>query len=416
MGMTVPSHAAADYSHYAVLGRQPAEVFCPASPEEAQEFVRDNPGKALVPWGGGTHQNLGYSLERYDAALVTTGLTQITEYEPADLTITAQAGVTLAQLQAVLAAQGQCLPLDVAKPEQQTLGGVIAARANSLRRFSSGSVRDLLLGVSVINCRGERIKGGGKVVKNVAGYDLPKLYCGSRGTLGLVTEASLKVSPLPEASATVALPLDADHNSEDVLDHLLGSDLTPSFLFLLSPLAAASVVPSAADAQYVLLGFDGDGEAVDWQVNTLGAGHLEDASAQHVRASLRDFALKGSPMTAEFHILSSQVGAFSRMLEWTARRSGFTAEVASDAALGLMTAHFAPQSENADWHTFYADLKDKADRCGGSFIIMRMPDTLREADVPVWSPQTPDFGLMARLKETLDPARMWNPGRFVGKL
>ncbi len=414
--MTEPSNAAADLSRYSVLGRQPAEVFCPASPEEAQKFVREHAGKALVPWGEGTRQCLGYPLERYDAALVTTGLTQITEYEPADLTITAQAGVTVTQLQAVLAQHGQCLPLDIARPDVQTLGGVIAARANSLRRFSSGSVRDLLLGVSVINGRGEVVKGGGKVVKNVAGYDLPKLYCGSLGTLGLITEASLKVSPLPEASATVALPLDAQHNSEDVLDHLLGSDLAPSFCFLLSPGASASVVPGADDAQYVLLGFDGDSEAVDWQVQTLGAGCLEDASAQRVRAALRDFTLSAAPMTAEFHILSSQVGAFSRMLEWTARRSGFTAEVASDAALGLMTAHFAPQSEDADWAKFYADLKDKADRCGGSFIITRMPEALRGADVPVWSPLLPDFGLMARLKETLDPARMWNPGRFVGKL
>lgn len=413
--MTEPSHAAADLPRYAVLGRQPTQVFCPASPEEAAAFVRKNAGKALIPWGGGTRQSLGYPLERYDAALVTTGLTQITEYEPADLTITAQAGVTVTQLQAVLAPHGQYLPLDIARPDLQTLGGVIAARANSLRRFSNGSVRDSLLGVSVINCRGERIKGGGKVVKNVAGYDLPKLYCGSLGTLGLITEASFKVAPLPEASATVALPLDADHNSEDVLDHLLGSDLTPSFLFLLSPRAAASVVPGA-DTQSVLLGFDGDGEAVEWQVNTLGAGCLDDASAQHARAALRDFASNAAPMTAEFHVLSSQVGAFSRMLEWTARRSGFTAEVASDAALGLMTAHFATQFIDADWSKFYADLKDKADRCGGSFLITQMPEALRAADVPVWSPLLPDFGLMARLKETLDPARMWNPGRFVGKL
>ena len=414
--MTEPSNAAADFSPYAVLGSPPAEVFCPQSPDEAQEFVRQNSGKALVPWGGGTRQSLGYPLERYDAALATTRLTQITEYEPADLTITAQAGVTMSHLQAVLAEQGQCLPLDVARPESQTLGGVVAARANSLRRFSSGSVRDLLLGVSVINSRGDVVKGGGKVVKNVAGYDLPKLYCGSLGTLGLITEATFKVSPLPEASATVALPLDADHNSEDVLDHLFGSDLTPSFLFLLSPTAAGAVVPSAEDAQYVLLGFDGDSEAVDWQVNTLGAGSLNGNAAAQVRASLRDFALITAPMTAEFHILSSQVGAFSRMLEWTARRSGFRAEVASDAALGLMTAHFAPLSEPADWHTFYADLKDKADRCGGSFVITQMPEPLREADVPVWSPLLPDFGLMARLKETLDSPRMWNPGRFIGKL
>ncbi len=403
---------------FALFGREPEGAFQPQTAEEAQEIVRcaGQSGKSLTAWGGGCRQSLGYPPERYDLALSTVGLNKVTEYEPADLTVTAQAGITIAALQATLAMQGQCLPLEIARPDRQTLGGVIAARANSLCRLSGGSVRDLLLGVSVINSRAEFVKGGGKVVKNVAGYDLPKLYCGSLGTLGLITEATLKVSPLPASRATVVLPLDANHNSEDVLDHLLGAALLPSFVFLLSPSAAAEVVPDAEDAQYVILGFDGTAEAVDWQVTALGAGVLDEAAAGLVRAALRDFALPAAPMTAEFHLLSSQVGAFSRMVEWTARRSGFTAQVATDAALGFMAAHFAPQSEDADWQVFYADLKDKADRCGGSFILTQMPTVLRGADVPVWSPLLPDFGLMARLKETLDPARMWNPGRFVGRL
>ncbi len=401
---------------YAVFGQVPAQVACPESLAGAQEIVRAASGQGIVPWGGGTRQHLGYPPRQYALALSTTLLNRITEYEPADLTVTAQAGVTMAQLQEVLAANGQFLPLDVALPEQQTLGGVIAARAGSLRRLAWGSVRDSLLGVTVINNRGEIFKGGGKVVKNVAGYDLPKLYCGSLGTLGLITEATFKVAPLPEASATALLPLDAHHNSEDVLDRLLGSDLAPSFLFLLNPDAARAVLPLAGEAQYVVVGFDGNSEAVAWQVETLGAGALDEPTAFSVRARLRDFALDDAPMTAVFHILSSQVGAFSRMVEWTARRAGFTAQVAADAALGLMTAHFAPLRDEADWPLFYADLKDKADRCGGSFILERMPDELRAQDMPVWSPLLPDFALMARLKEMFDPAGMWNPGRFVGKL
>ncbi len=401
---------------YAVLGQFPAQAAVPETMEEAQATVRAASGLAIVPWGGGTRQALGYGPERYDLAVSTAALTQITEYEPADLTVNAQAGVTVSQLQTALAAQGQTLSLDIALPDRQTLGGVIAARANSLRRLSGGSVRDSLLGVTVINYRGERVKGGGKVVKNVAGYDLPKLYCGSLGTLGLIVEATFKVAPLPEASATALLPLAADFNSEDVLDTLFGSDLAPSFVALLSPDAARAVLPDAEAAQYIVLGFDGGAEAVAWQVETLGAGKLDAQIAETVRARLRDFSLKDAPMTAAFHILSSQVGAFSRMVEWTARRTGFTAAVASDAALGLMTAHFSPAREGADWGVFYVDLKDKADRCGGSFQIERMPEALRALDVPVWSPLLPDFRLMARLKKTLDPERMWNPGRFVGRL
>ncbi len=399
-----------------LFGQIPASILAPASPVEAEEIVRQALGKAIVAWGGGTRRHLGHPPARYDLALSTRRLNRITDYAPADLTVTAQAGVTLIQLQKILAAHGQFLPLDIALPDKQTVGGMVATRANSLRRLSCGSVRDSLLGVSVLNSRGEWIKGGGKVVKNVAGYDLPKLYCGSFGTLGLIAEATFKVAPLPPASATVLLPLDPNHNSEDVLDRLLAFDLAPSFLFLLNPAAAQAVLPEASPAQYVVLGFDGDGEAVAWQTETLGAAALAEEAAAPVRARLRDFALDDAPMTASFHLLSSQVGAFSRMVEWTARRAGFGALVAADAALGLMTAHFAPAREDADWAAFYTDLKDKADRCGGSFILERMPDALRAQGTPVWSPLLPDFGLMARLKDALDPDRMWNPGRFVGRL
>ena len=399
-----------------LFGHVPASISTPESPEEAQNIVRQAAGKAVVPWGGGTRRHLGHPPTRYDLALSTEHLNRVTDYSPADLTVTAQAGVTISSLQEVLAVHGQFLPLDIALPDRQTIGGVVATRAGSLRRLSCGSVRDSLLGVTVINSRGEVVKGGGKVVKNVAGYDLPKLYCGSFGTLGLIVEATFKVAPQLPASATVALPLSPDHNSEDILDRLLASDLSPSFLYLLNPDAAEAVLPEVSQAQYVVLGFDGDGEAIAWQIETMGAAVLPEKVAPIVRARLRDFALDDAPMTASFHILSSQIGAFSRMVEWTARRTGFTAQVAADAALGLMTAHFAPAREDADWAAFYTDLKDKADRCGGSFIIERMPDALRDRDTPVWSPLLADFGLMARLKETLDPDRMWNPGRFVGKL
>ncbi len=399
---------------HALFGQTPASVLTPESPDAAQEIVRRSAGKSVVPWGGGARQALGHAPVGYDVCLSTAGLDRITDHQPADLAVTAQAGVTVARLQETLAAHGQFLPLDVARPDLQTVGGVVAARADSLRRLGMGSVRDSLLGVTVLNSRGEWVQGGGKVVKNVSGYDLPKLYCGSLGTLGLIVEATFKVAPLPEASATALLPLPADHNTEAVLDALLGSDLSPSFLFLFNPGASRSVLPQADDAQYIVAGFDGPAEAVAWQVETLGAGALDVAEAEALRARLRDFALDPAPMTASFHILSSQVGAYVRMAEWTARRAGFAARVAADAALGLVHAHFAPARPDADWPAFYGDLKDKAARVGGSFVIERMPDVLRAADVPVWLPLLPDFALMRRLKQTLDPDGMWNPGRFVG--
>ena len=399
-------------------GQGQTEVIAPRTTAEAQEGVCRAQGKALFPWGRGTRQHVGYAPSRDGLVISTEHLSAVTDYEPADLVASVQAGVTLSALQETLAQYGQWLPLCVARPEAQTIGGIVAARAHSLVRLGYGSVRDSLLGVKVINAQGEVIQGGGKVMKNVSGYDLPKLYCGSWGTLGLIAEATFKVAPLPAASATVVLALPSERNSEDTLDALLLSPLAPMFLALLSPQAARDVLEADDDTQVLVIGFDGMAEDVQWQLETLGAdtGALPEGMAQVVRARLRDFSLRPAPMTCVFHILSSQVGAYSRMLEWTARRAGFTASVLSDAALGIVHAHFAPADDTADWRVFYADLQDKAARVGGSFIVERMPDELRRAGAEVWQPVLPDIALMRRIKDNLDPHRQWNPGRFAGHL
>jgi len=401
-----------------LFGQAPTEVVAPRTAAEAQDAVCRAQNQALFPWGGGMRQHVGHAPERPGVVVCTEQLNGVTDYEPADLVVSVQAGMTLGALQEVLARQGQWLPLTVARPDAQTVGGIVAARADSLTRLGFGSVRDSLLGVQVINSHGEIIQGGGKVMKNVSGYDLPKLYCGSWGTLGLITEVTFKVAPLPAASATVALALPAERNSEDTLEALLASALTPSFLLLLSPQAAGDVLEASDDAQYLVIGCDGLGEDVQWQLDTSGAKQnvLPDPIALEVRARLRDFSLHAAPLTCAFHILPSQVGAYSRMMEWTAKRAGFTAGVLSDAALGIVHARFAPQDEGSDWHVFYADLQDKAARVGGSFIVERMPEALRRAGTEVWQPQTPDLTLMRRIKSELDPARQWNPGRFMGRL
>jgi glycolate oxidase FAD binding subunit len=405
-----------DPAPFALFGQTPKAVVAPAFLDEACRFVRDARGQGIASWGGGTRQSVGYPPERYDLALSTSRLNQITEYAPADMTVTVQAGVKLAALQARLAEHGQCLPLEIAYPDRQTVGGIIASRPANLGRFAFGTVRDALIGVKVVNGAGELIVGGGKVVKNVSGYDLPKLYCGSWGTLGLIVEATFKVAPQPECSRVAAISLPAQRNAEEALDLLLASEIQPSFLFLLNAMAARSVLEDSAAGQFLLVGFHGAAETVAWQLEQLGAPALPAEEADGVVARLRDFPQMDSPMRVRLHILSSQVGAFTRMLEWTARRAGFAAQVAADAGAGIVHGHFFPESAEANWARFYADFADKATRVGGSCIIEQMPQTLRDLDAPVWTPILSDHALMARLKATLDPERMWNPGRFVGRI
>ena len=208
-GMRVPAsllHGMSDAQESRPIdGIRPSKVLTPASPHEAADLLADaaEHGMAVAPVGGGASLALGNPPERLDLAISTARLGGISHYEPTDLTLAVGAGTRFADLRAVLAEHGQGLPLDVPKPEEATIGGLIATALAGPRRLGSGSLRDLLIGIAVAHPSGTVTKAGGLVVKNVTGFDMMRLYHGSLGTLGVVVSANFKVLPLARAEATV---------------------------------------------------------------------------------------------------------------------------------------------------------------------------------------------------------------------
>jgi len=194
-----------------VDGLLPSKVMRPEDAGDAAAGLRlcDLGPAAVIVWGGGTQMRLGSVPRRYEIAFSTEGMTRMLEYQPADLTCRVEAGMRLTDLQATLAAQGQRLPLDPPRPERATVGGMVAANANGLGRARYGTVRDWVIGIAVAYPSGKVARAGGKVVKNVAGYDLMKLHIGALGTLGVVAEVNFKVQARPEAQATVLGHFDA---------------------------------------------------------------------------------------------------------------------------------------------------------------------------------------------------------------
>ena len=163
-------------------------------------------GHAIYPQGGRTALDYGGVPRRPGVAIDTTGINRLIDYPFADMTITVEAGMTLSALRAILAEQGQRVLVDAPDPDQATLGGIYATNASGPRRYAAGRPRDQIIGVSFVTSEGVVVKGGGRVVKNVAGYDFPKLLTGSMGTLGIITQLTLKVRPIPEASAIAWVP------------------------------------------------------------------------------------------------------------------------------------------------------------------------------------------------------------------
>ncbi len=225
---------------YAVDGLLPRIVVIPETGEQVAQIVAltSQHDLTLMARGGGSRTNLGAIPDQIDVLLETSQLTRLLEHEAPDLTCHVEAGITLAALQEQLAAKGQWLALDPPDAQQATLGGILASNASGPKRLRYGSARDLVIGLHVVQANGEIARSGGRVVKNVAGYDLNKLYIGSLGTLGIIVEANFKLQPLPADERTLLLSFPNATDAMQMVIALLGSLLTPSAIELIDAGAA----------------------------------------------------------------------------------------------------------------------------------------------------------------------------------
>src|SRR5438445_603885 len=334
--------AGGEVGQFAVAGRVPRAVLFPGSLEALSEALAAAHAQelAVAPYGGGTQIGIGAPPARLDAVVVTRRLDRVIDYQPDDLTVTVEAGMTMAALQQTLGRRGQFLPLDPPLPEKATVGGTVAANASGPWRAGFGAARDWLIGVRVVAADGQIVKGGGRVVKNVAGYDLCKLYTGSLGTLGVLAELTFKVMPRPETAAVAAVSLRLPQ-VEPLLAAVMESDLAPSALELFDAGADPSGAAPAGGAA-LLARFEGPREAVEWQLAELeaiaarecGGGAPSLLSPDHWE-QVRDWPAGPWSWLAMAGALSSDVGALMEAGQRLAAAAGVPLEVAARAATGV---------------------------------------------------------------------------------
>jgi glycolate oxidase FAD binding subunit len=424
----------AERAPYVVDGRTPCGVVLPGSADEVARVVRAAAaaGVPVVPWGGGTQMARGTPPK--DGALVVSlrRLNRVLEHEPGDLTATAEAGITLAAFQDALGSRGQWLPLDPPSPEAATLGGVLAANAAGPRRQGYGTARDLVIGIRVVAADGQLVRAGGKVVKNVAGYDLVKLYIGSHGTLGVIVEATLKLRPRPPAEGACWATFPGLDQAAGAATAFAGSELGPVALALLDARAAAAAAPlvglPAGAGPAVLVAFDGLARTVAWQteeaarrLRAAGAGAVDALDAAQTARALDTVReprrLLPSPVAiASAGVLPADVGTYLAATRAAARSAGFEVAAVAHAGQGLATLLLAPEGAAAPAAATAATLavwRDAARARGGHLVVEWAPLGVREA-CPVWDPPAPSVALMRGLKARLDPEGVLNPGRFVG--
>ena len=397
----------------AVLGLAPRLVFEPASTAEAAEVLAQAAGEKLhlAVVGGGTALGLGRAPSALDAVVRTSGMARILEYAPADMVLIAEAGVTLAQIQAAAGEHRQRLALDPPEPARATVGGIVATGAAGPLRTRYGTVRDLIIGVALVLADGRVARGGGKVVKNVAGYDLPKMACGSLGTLGMIAAANFRLHPLPELSAAALLPGLSAAQVPALLGRVREAQLEP---------AAATALRTSAGRFDLGLVFEGFAAGVTQQLARLqevaraaGAGceSLTGPAAAGLRA--RHDQVRGTgELRVRLAALPSGLGAVDALaapLLGALTQGAFAWYAAT--GVGWISGAVTEASAAA---AALATLRDGLIGKGGSLVLECTPKALRTLDP--WGPVPPSFPLMRRLKDNFDPERRLNPGRFLGGL
>ncbi|HET6324590.1 MAG TPA: FAD-binding oxidoreductase [Planctomycetaceae bacterium] len=427
--------------------------FSPSTQDELRAYLAENFASAkrpIVPVGGGTSFDDALPLRERAVKIALGRLDRVVEFAARDMTITVEAGISIARLDEILRGEGLRLPIDIPQRDRATLGGALAANVSGPRRYGLGTFRDYVIGLTAVKADGQVFHSGGRVVKNVAGYDLCKLLVGSLGTLAIVTQVTLKLKPIPEASALVCATFSNLAQREAAVATLLTSQTRPVAIDSLNAHAVEGIenrlragLPLGGPA--VIVGYEGTQHETDWQTVTLlnefapsgplGLHVLRNADAGPLWSALTEFtgvalaagppvsfpspsintsinttggpaasATRASatasddnaPLVFRVRLLPSQIAEFEGLAS--------TLPIAIIARAGngeIVVKWIEPLGDEAVLVQQVARLDFFAQRFGGSFEILRGSGALNQLKTS--APLTAAVELMCRIKEALDP-------------
>jgi glycolate oxidase FAD binding subunit len=439
----------AQVGSYEIDGTRPSAAIRPESRTQIAEIIKFAASEKLgvVVTGGRTKLNIGFPPKRYDLALDMSGLNKIIAYDPGDLTLSVEAGVPLMDVGKALAEHRQFLPLAVPFLKQTTIGGIIASGVDGPLRQFYGTARDFLLGMEFVTGEGVSAKSGGRVVKNVTGYDIHKLMIGALGTLGVITSLNFKTFPLPISTHGFVARFPSSAQACDMRNRIAKSSLTPITLDILSPRVAAlfenetaSRVASApmppgvlshtewalttgyAGNEKVLARYATDLQRIAGESGATGTSVLgENLNAAWARK--REFipiALASSPAITIVKIsvpparmndvlAAAQSAAETNSLSWAALARG----------LGIIYFALLPSAQDEETgkrvESVTNAIHETCARLGGQSTIPWCP-TSWKSGLKIWGLENPSFPQMQKIKSVFDPQGILSPGRFVGGL
>jgi glycolate dehydrogenase FAD-binding subunit len=379
-------------------------------------------GTAMYPIGGGTSLDYGLPATEPGIGISLSNLNRLVDYPARDMTITVEAGMAVDSLAATLAAERQWLPVETPQSGSATLGGLVATAFSGPRRYGYGTMRDYVIGVTAVDGRGKTFHAGGRVVKNVAGYDFCKLLTGSLGTLGVIAQVTLKIRPLPECSAFLVCDLHDFETAERLLAAIVDSATTPAAVELLfGPLwrehASLGVLTAGAIGR-LAVGLEGSAAEVEWMLAQLAAEwralgvaaphSLGDESAAGLWRDLCEFPAAAAPLVLKSSVLPSRTVHFVRSVLQIDPQASLQAH----AGNGIVIARFAKFEASDVSRQLIGHLHPAAQLSGGNAVVLSstLGGLTRQA---VWGNATEATEWMGKVKRQFDPGSLLNPGRFV---
>lgn len=390
----------------AVRGVHPNAIVEPADADALSQVLKaaDADRLAVIPRGGGTKLEWGNRPRAADLILSTLRLDRIVEHPWADLTVTVQAGCRIATLQDALREHGQRVAIDPLWPDRATVGGVLATNDTAALRLRFGGLRDLIIGTTMALADGTLARSGGKVVKNVAGYDLSKLVTGSLGTLGVLTSATFRLHPLPKQGRTLSAVVTDFDQMQNVIAALQDSKLAHTSL--------QARRAGSGDLSVDVL-FEGTTAGVDAQTKEAqrlaGAAAFAEASEDVWYARQELWSVAERAAILKIAVLPAELSKALGLIRATADMAGIPWRAVCQAT-GIGWVQFDDPADR--WPSLLATLRDALERGSGSLAILRAPSP--DDPIDAWGRAGDAQALMEAVKREFDPMKTLNPGRFVG--
>ncbi|MGB2692150.1 MAG: FAD-binding oxidoreductase [Thermodesulfobacteriota bacterium] len=415
---------------FSIDGVLPQIVMSPNNVDQVSEIMKlaFKDSLSVIPWGAGTKSALGNKPQRADIILSTKNLDRIVEHGASDLVATTECGITLKKFQKALNIENQFLAVDPPHVSRKaTIGGIIATNDSGPERLRYGTVREFLIGLKVVMADGSIFKGGSKVVKNVAGYDLPKLYVGSLGTLGIIVEATFRLYPVPEYSGTYIASFPSLDDCQETILRLLDSNLVMTSLELLNPDLSASLAKrndlDIDDSTYSLaIGIRNVEKAVKEQISSakkvceqnnakgfLITGTPEVKLWEDIR-NLPWNLIKAQRVVCKAGVVVSQIPQVLKAIKQLSDENGVKTYVSVRAGSGICV--IAVKGEGPSVKNVLTQLRDFITSIDGHLVLLEAPSEIKNG-FDVWGEIGSGLGIMKRIKANYDPNNLLNPGRFI---